>query len=191
MSDGGALSDVIEKLIEAAEGEKVRFGEIVEALGERGFGPLLLALSAFLVLPTGAIPGIPAVVGLALLLLMGQLILGRRSPWIPKWLANFRIDAETLRKSGRTARPWGRRLGRILSPRMQFLAQEKVIAVVSLLSSAIVITLGFVPLLPMVFGFNLMLLGMALVARDGLAALLGYLVSLGGLILAVMNLGGS
>lgn len=191
MSDNGALNDTIERLIDAAEGDKVKFGKVVEALGSRGFGPLLLALSAFLVLPTGAIPGIPAVIGLALLLTMGQLIIGRKSPWVPDWLGNFKIKAETLRNSGEKAKPWARRLGRLLSPRLSFLANERVIGAVSVISSLMVIGLGFVPLLPMVFGVNLMLLGMGLVARDGLVAMLGYLVSIGGLILAIMQFRGS
>ena len=65
------IESVLASLEKTAEGEEtVEIGNILKALGERGFGPILLVLSMFLILPVGMIPGMPGVVGVALMIVL-------------------------------------------------------------------------------------------------------------------------
>lgn len=181
MSDDPLL-DTVQKL--ANEAEKAdsdpTFSDLLDRAEERGYGPLIATLSAFVILPTGAIPGVPAIIGVALLLIGGQMLAGRASPWFPHRLRTFEIDGDRLYTALQKARRWADRLSALLSQRLHVLTNgpiaTRLTALIVIASALIMIPLGFVPGLPLVFGATLLLVGLGITARDGLIALLGYAV---------------
>ena len=76
---------ILAGLAEAAEGERVSLGDMVDAFDARAYGPLIVLFAAPNVLPV-ALPGISAVLGAPLLLLTAQLMLGLHRPWLPGFL---------------------------------------------------------------------------------------------------------
>ncbi len=55
-----------------------RFDEIVEAVGERSFGSILLLAGIITLTPLiGDIPGVPSIMGLIVFLIAIQLLIGR------------------------------------------------------------------------------------------------------------------
>ena len=72
-------------MAEAAEGERISFGDLVDAFDGRAYGPLIVLFAAPNMLPV-ALPGISAVLGAPLILLTAQLMIGRRHPWLPGFL---------------------------------------------------------------------------------------------------------
>ena len=162
MSDN-ALLDTVEDVEHEAEeaGDTLTFGDVLDRVEERGYGPLIAILSAFVILPTGAIPGVPAVIGLCLLLIGGQMLAGKDHPWFPGFIRNFHIDGDKLDTAIDKGKPWARKLSALLSERLCVLANgpvsTRVAAIVAVLSSLIMIPLGFIPGLPMVFGGTLLL----------------------------------
>lgn len=79
-----SLSAKIEQLLKIEEGRRLSVGEMLHRLGDQGFGVslVLLALPSALPIPAA---GYSTPFGLALLFLGLQLMLGLRSPWLPKW----------------------------------------------------------------------------------------------------------
>ena len=73
-----ALTETLEVLKEETKGDKISIGDIVEALNHRGFGPLLIGPSLLVVMPTGAIPGIPSLCALLIILIAAQIAFGKR-----------------------------------------------------------------------------------------------------------------
>ena len=51
-------------LIDAADGDELRVEDLLEAYGTRSFGPLIAILGLIALSPIGAVPGIPALLGL-------------------------------------------------------------------------------------------------------------------------------
>ena len=178
------LLDTIDTVRKSTEGDSTSFGDIVESLENRGYGPLVMALSAFVILPTGIIPGVPAVVGLALVLVAAQMIAGRSHPWMPGWMRNFDLPDDKLRDAADRARPWAERLSTLLDRRFEALVAPRIAAACLILAGLIMVPLGFVPLLPLALGCAALLLGLALTVKDGAVAALGYLVFAVGLWLA-------
>ena len=178
MSDHDPLLQTLDAVREQTESDVTCFGDIVDAIEERGYGPLIMVLSAFVILPTGAIPGVPAVVGVALLLIAGQLLWGRDAPWLPQWLRRFEIDNDTLNSATDAARPWAERLSALLRHRLSVLTNgpvaNRVVALCVVAASLALIPLGFIPFIPMALGAALFLLGLGMTARDGLVIALGY-----------------
>src|SRR6218665_1719688 len=83
----------------AGKADKVKVDDIMDAVGGRSFGPLLLLAGVFVSAPGIAdIPGVPTVIGLFVLTISVQLIFGNDHFWLPRWLLDRRIKSETILK---------------------------------------------------------------------------------------------
>ncbi len=169
------FSDTLERL-GMHGGEKLHLGEIVEAFGERAFGAVMLLFAIVNMLPWP--PGGTTLTGAPLLFLSAELAWGRDSLWLPRWLDRASLRRETFRRlSGRLMKII--RFSESLSrPRLYFMTGrfgQGLIGLACLILSAILV-------LP-VFGGNLIpavaigLFSLGLMQRDGLAVLLGWLMT--------------
>ena len=94
------LTDILVKLADEPDGSELSLVSVVETMQGRGFGPLLLAPTLMVLLPTGAIPGVPTLGALLIVLVAGQLVAGKRTPWVPGGCARCRSNARN------SARRW-------------------------------------------------------------------------------------
>lgn len=176
------LTEILTDLHEDFEGEKITLGEIVEHFEDRGFGPLLLAPALIAVLPSGAIPGVPAVCAVFIILISGQLLFGKHHPWLPGRLRRFSFSRSKFQRGFEKVEPWTRRFDKLLKPRLVILTREtasRVIAVVAILLALIMIPLELVPFACAVPGLSIAFFAIGLSARDGLLTLLALLVAAG------------
>lgn len=178
MREQNPLFETLEAAVEAARDHRVTLGALSQAMHKRGFGPILMLLSALVMLPTGMIPGVPALVGLVILLFAAQLLLGFDEPWIPRRLRAFSVEGDKIRSAVRKARPYVLRLSRVVRPRLSFLASGpialRVMALALAGASVVMVVVGFIPFLPFVLGLVTLSFGIALTVRDGVFALVGY-----------------
>lgn len=96
--DPASLTELLERLRANTEGQvQVSVGDVLAAVGERSFGPMVLIAGVITLAPLiGDIPGVPTLLGLMVLLTLGQLIFQRHSIWIPSKLARRNIEREKL-----------------------------------------------------------------------------------------------
>jgi len=164
------LSAILARLAEPAEGS-VTLAEVLTAVGERSFGALLVIL-AIPNMVAGLIPGLSIVLGLPLLLVSLQLVVGAERPWLPRRLARLEIKRSDLRRMLERTRPAVRRLERALQPRLEFLTSpwaERLIGLGCLaLSILVFLPVPFANLVP---ATGIMLFGFSMLERDGLMAL--------------------
>lgn len=116
-----ALSEVLDQLESSLEGDSVSVEQILEALGERSFASLLLIFPLISASPASAIPGVTAVVAVIVFLLVGQMILGRKSVWLPAFVLRRRISRVALCKGTAWLRKPVAFVERGLKPRLTFL----------------------------------------------------------------------
>ena len=191
MSASDRMLETLDAVRQEADGETVPFGDIVERIEERGYGPLIMVLSLFVIGPTGAVPGIPAVVGFALVLLGGQMLLGKSSPWFPGFVRRIEIPCDRIDSTVEILKPWAERLGWIIRQRLEAVCSGRLAGIVQafsvLVSGLIMIPLGFVPFLPMALGAAMLVLGLGITARDGLAVGAAYVLFLLACFIAVTS----
>lgn len=150
---------------------KISLGEIMDALGDRAFGALLLILSIPNVLP---VPGLSTATGVPMILLGAQMAAGRHSPWLPRRMLAASFDRKAFLGVIRRARPWAERVERHLRPRLPAMAGP---TAERLLGLAVVV-LAVILSLPIVFGNQPPALAIALIAL-GLMESDGVFVSAG------------
>jgi hypothetical protein len=183
-----SLQQMLQQLCDAATDERVSVDTMLEAVGRRSFGPLVLLAGLVTLSPVGDIPGVPTMVAVLVLLLTTQLLWGRRSFWLPGWLLRKSIARSKMTKSiGWLERPAGF-IDRFLRPRLSMFVEGfavRVIATVSLLISLAMPVMEVIPFSASGAGAALTAFGLALIARDGLMALLAliFTVATGAMIL--------
>ncbi|WP_224417336.1 MULTISPECIES: exopolysaccharide biosynthesis protein [Modicisalibacter] len=171
------LEALLTRLLASAEGEgDVTLERMLAALGERAFGPVMLFAGLVTVMPLlGDIPGVPTLMALLVALTAGQLLLQRRRFWLPRWLLRRSMASRHVRSGVRRLLPLARLIDRGLRPRWCVLTGEvgsHLIAVACLAIAAAMPVMEFIPFSATGAGIALVAFGLALVARDGVLALL-------------------
>jgi hypothetical protein len=177
--DHWIISGVLDDLASLAlSRDRLSLSDIVDALGARGFGPLIVILAGCLILPIGMVPGLPAVVALFLILIGGRMMTGARRIWMPALLGRVRLSGHLLAVSVARAQPAVLWLRPLLSPRLPFLVESAVmrrlIALILMVTGAVILIAGIIPGIPFILSLHILVLGLAMSARDGLVALAGY-----------------
>ena len=178
---GRRISSILEALPRAVAGDRIAFGDLVDAFGQRAYGPLIVVFAAPNMLPV-ALPGISAILGAPLILLTAQLMLGRRRPWLPGVLRRRSLGRASFEGLVARIMPRLRRLERMVSPRLPVVTGmlgKRVVGALGLLL-ALTVTLP-VPFGNAVPGLALVIMSVGLLGRDGLAVLAGGLIGVAGL----------
>ena len=179
------LEDTLDDALDVTEGgDEVSVGELAYAYGTRSFGPVLVLFGLLALFPpVGAVPGIPIVLGAALLLFAVQFAAGRDHVWLPGFVRNRSFDRERLEKAEDKTREWLRKLDKLFTKRLTFATgpkAEKAAAIASVLHALLMIPLEFVSLVA-VPGAALTAFGVGLMARDGVFMLIGFAATIGAL----------
>jgi len=174
MSASARMAELAARL----DGERVRISEVVEALGDTGLGLtlMLLMLPVFI-----TIPGLP--VGMFFGFLVGvlgvQIMLGAHSLRLPAKIGQRSLPAAQVRRVLAGAVPWLQRAERWLRPgRVPGLTTPAMQRALGL----VLIIQGLALAVPIPFGNHppalaVVILGMGLMERDGLAIAVGLVVS--------------
>lgn len=193
-SHADSLEDVLDQIDDARDGRpKVTFEEVLDNVGRRSFGPLLVLAGLVVLAPVvGDVPGVPTIVGLFVLLLAGQLAFGRERFWIPRWLLERSVASDKLERPLRWLRKPARFVDKLLRPRLEVLIEGRaargVAAVCLVLAMMMLPMMELVPFTANLAGIVLCAFGLALIARDGLFALVGGVVTIGAAVLIVSQM---
>lgn len=170
------LMSVLQKLRRAGNGKRIRFGDVVAALQDRGFGPLLLVPCIFIMLPTGAIPGVPDIGAIFMILIAIQIIAGRDEPWIPKRMEKLSVNAKKFDKGVKKVAPAVKKVDSVMRRRATMFTGpvfQKVAAVLIIVQSLLIMAIGMIPFLPDLLVAPIFLLALGFTARDGLLSIVG------------------
>lgn len=173
---GRRLSAVLKDL-DVQEGERVSVGDIVGALRDRSFAPLMVIFAApnvFLF-----IPGSSVFTALPLMLLSVQLMLGRTEVWLPGFVSERSIERVAFRRVVSVSVPYIERFERLAKPRWwptSYLLAERSIGVATLiLALFLFLPIPFANGLP---ALSIIFLAMGLGERDGYWLAGGMLLTL-------------
>jgi hypothetical protein len=172
-------SQVLHRLSAGKPEDKVTLSEMLDALGERGFGLLLIAFAVPNLLPFPGVPGVSFVTGMAILYIAIQLILARDEPVLPAWIGRKSFTRGQLSRFIVKTNPFLRWLEKPIRPRWTPAVAgfgERLIGLVALIHAvtlALPIPMGNLPQ-----AVALILFALAMIELDGLMAVFGYLASL-------------
>ncbi|QYF85807.1 exopolysaccharide biosynthesis protein [Brevundimonas sp. PAMC22021] len=175
------LETLLDELEQAADGkDKVPLKDVHEAIGERSFGPLLLAAGLAALTPLGVIPGLPTAFAIIVVLIAGQLVIGRDRFWIPRRLREHSVGADRLNKAVSWLRKPARVIDRFVKPRLRVFTQAgftRVVAVICVVIAFAIPPLELLPFAVVAPASAIAAFGLGLTARDGLLVLIALIAS--------------
>jgi hypothetical protein len=160
------LSEVFAALA-AEDRPRVAIGDVVEALGDRSFAPVMILLAVPNAIPF--IPGSSTVLGLLLALVAIQLVIGMRRVRLPARLNRWSFDRDGFGRVVAKVTPWLARFERMARPRFwpeSYRLAERLAGIVALaLSLMIMLPIPFANGVPAI---AICLLALGISERDGL-----------------------
>ncbi|MDX6806719.1 exopolysaccharide biosynthesis protein [Terrihabitans rhizophilus] len=178
--DEERVTDVLRRVAAGDPDDLVTVRSLFEAFGERSFGFLLLIFSLPNCVP--APPGLGSILGLPVLMIAAQMVLGWPTPWLPRRVLDKKMRRETLQKVLSMAEPKLRRVERLCRPRGNLVSSttaERLIGLFIMLLSLCVL-LPF-PLTNMVPAMATVVISVALIEKDSVVLGLGVAIGLGGI----------
>lgn len=155
--------------------DHVSVRELLDVIGGRAYGPLLLAIGLFAISPISYIPGLTWATALIALIVSVQMAVSWRTPWLPRSALEASFSRVLLIKSIDVIRPWARRVDRFVKPRLAFLAAPPFANLFGVASAGAALTcfpLGLIPFGPTAPTFAIALIGLGVTAKDGAVLLL-------------------
>lgn len=176
-----ALIEEIRRAGEESDGQ-VTVGDLLDRIGRRSFGPLLVLPALIAFTPLGGIPVLPSVMAVMVIVVAGQLLLNMDHFWLPQVVLRRSIEAEQLCKSVDFLRRPSGWVDRLLRPRLIWLTQEPFIRLAALFCILVACTvppLEVVPFAGTVSWAAIGIFGLALIAHDGVLALAAFAFAIG------------
>ncbi len=177
-ADGHSLSQELQQVVAGLNGQDTTLGALVDAIGDRGFGLLLMILALPAALPLPA-PGYATPFGILMIGLSWQLLRGRDQPWFPERTRASKVSFKLLDFSVRNGRLPLRAVELLVRPRLSRLAGSKTfLAAVALVIMVMAAFMSLpIPLTNTAPSFVIFVLAAGILEEDGL-------LLVGGLILA-------
>jgi hypothetical protein len=169
----------------AALGEQPSVDDIIEALGPRSFGMVLVMFGLPNLLP---VPGLPILCGFIIGIIAFQMVLGKDHLVLPRWVGMKRVKRDDLARVVQRATPTLSAIERAMRPRIAVLTD----APMPRLLGVVLCVLALALMAPIPFfggiapGIAVILLGLGLAERDGIVILLGGLASIFAVIVTVL-----
>lgn len=159
------------------EREFVTIGQLARVLRDRGFGAVLIILCAPNLVPLP--PGTTTILGIPILLVAVQLIVGYRRPLLPRTIRKRQISKKSLDAAIAKLLPWIERFERFASPRLWYLPQRLAEQLIGIVAAVMALIL----MLPIPFANSppaaaIILLSLGLGERDGAWTGAGFAVAL-------------
>ncbi|MBL1266526.1 MAG: exopolysaccharide biosynthesis protein [Halomonas sp.] len=171
--------------------ERVSIEMVIEVIGSRSFGPLLMFIGITLFSPLSGIPGMSFFMAVFVLLVAVQMLIGRKKFWLPPFILNRSVEQHKLQKALDWLSKPARGIDRVLKPRLTFLVHRSGsygIAVLCVVVGLCMPLMELVPFSSSAAGLALLILGLSLVAHDGLLALLAIAIFGGAFAFLIIHL---
>ena len=179
-----SVVDLLNLTVEAANGqESVSVKRLLEVLGRSSFGSVVLIAGLITVSPVIGIPGLPTVIGILLVLIAVQMLLKKKHPWLPGWILNRSLRQDRFCRAIGWLQPVARFLDRLTRRRLTFFTGDTglfLIGIACIILGGLMPFLEIIPFSSNAIGIPLSALGLSLVAKDGLYALLAFLFIIAG-----------
>ncbi len=187
----GPIEAAVDDAIDAAEHGRITLQSLLDQWDDRSYGPLFIILGLFAASPLSAIPPTAAIIGVVVAALALQMLFGKRHPWLPRAIRRRSVSERKLIAVRNKLAPMLAFFDSVVSKRLAFATSgvmRRIAAAIVFALALSFVPLEFVPFAGVAPASAVVLFGVAITARDGLAMLFGFLSFAGVVALGVVLL---
>lgn len=175
------FSQILDEIGADERRERVSVSDLMRAMDARAVAALILLFALPNVVPTP--PGTSSVLGLPLLYLTAQMMLGKL-PWLPAIIADRSMTRNDFNAFVGRVTPLLARVERLLRPRLFFITGQTGERIIGGLCLVLAIVLSLpIPLGNMLPALAISLMALGVLERDGLWVIFGFLVGVGSMVI--------
>ena len=178
-----SIEDVLDCVEEAGDGEKrVAVSDIVARIGDEAFPPLMLVPALVIVSPLSIIFGAATFCAAIIALIAFQMAIGRQRLWLPAFILDRTLSHRKLDRAVHWLSRPAHAVDKLTRNRLSVLVEaplDRVWAALCLLLSLVIPFFELVPMSATIIASAIALFALAMLAKDGILALLGLAI-LGG-----------
>lgn len=171
------------------EKEKDKTTTIKDIINEFHHDSILLTLLFFsipIAVPLPYPPGFTTIIGVPIIFLTIQMIIGSKLVYLPKKVKRFKVKNSLLITMSKKIYPWLVKCEKLVTPRFTFMSckiAEKILGILCFVSGLfIALPLPFTNAIP---AFGVALISFGLLNRDGIVIMLGIIASIFGWVVAL------
>jgi hypothetical protein len=189
MQDQPSITDLIDRVSTASDGDQTSVAQIVAALGATSFLPNMMIPALAVVSPLSGVPLFSSICGLTIALVAIQMLFQRDHIWLPDFVMRKHLQTYRVQKATSWMRKPAGFLDRITKERLRLLVHRPFLWVtqaICLICGLMMPFLELVPFTSSLMGVVVCLFAFGMLARDGLFTLLG-LAAISGLGMLVLT----
>ena len=169
------LSALVTRIEEKGRAQgAISIADIRRLTGRRMAGALLFFPAMIVVSPLSLVPTLPTMVAIIVLIVAGQLLIGKGKIWLPRRLLGLSLSGDRLEKAMKFLKPAASWIDKVARPRWGWLAQgipARFAAAVCIFVALTMPPLEFFPGASTAAGVIIAVFGLALMTLDGLLML--------------------
>lgn len=176
MQDQPSITDLIDRVSTASDGDQTSVAQIVSALGATSFLPNMMIPALAVVSPLSGVPLFSSICGLTIALVAIQMLFQRDHIWLPDFVMRKHLETRRVQKATNWMRKPAGFLDRITKERLSLLVRRPFLWVtqaICLICGLVMPFLELVPFTSSLMGVVVCLFAFGMLARDGLFTLLG------------------
>ncbi len=178
--------DDLHEVTDRTASEQLTIGDLLDKVGERSHGALILVPALLAFLPTGGIPTVPTIMAAMIVIIAAQMVFSPDHIWLPRRLRGFTVGNSRLRGGLRWFRPWAQKFSWLFRNRLTFINERPFSYLVVLALIAMAATMPLLEFLPFAAAapsFVMVVIGLGLTMDDGLWTLAGLSLAVAALAL--------
>jgi len=176
MQDQPSITDLIDRVSTASDGDQTSVAQIVSALGATSFLPNMMIPALAVVSPLSGVPLFSSICGLTIALVAIQMLFQRDHIWLPDFVMRKHLQTQKVQKATDWMRKPAGFLDRITKERLRLLVRRPFLWItqaICLICGLVMPFLELVPFTSSLMGVVVCLFAFGMLARDGLFTLLG------------------
>lgn len=183
--DSKPVSETLKELGEKPKNGKTKISQIMEEFHENGILLSMIFFALPVAVPLPYPPGFTTVMGLPLMILSVQMILGSKQIRLPNKINEYTIKNSTLKKISDKTVPLIESIEKYIKPRYNFAKSVYCEQIVGIISFAAAIAVAVpLPLTSAMPAQGITIISLGFLNRDGLVILAGIAVALFGTVVA-------
>lgn len=173
-----SLPEIIDRVLDVAQADQVALRSVIASFGRASFMPILLLPALAVVTPLSGIPLFSSLMGMVIALVSVQMLLRRRSLWLPDWILRREVRGEVLAAAFTRIRPVAVWVEGHTAQRFRAFVHRPLVWIPQALcfvSGLLMPLLEFVPFSSSAVGVGVTLLALGMLTRDGVLTVIGLL----------------
>lgn len=174
--NGHPVATILARLSDLARQDTVAVRDVIHHFGAASFVPALLVPALIVVSPLSGIFFLPTVMGLTIALIAAQMLVGRRTLWLPRLILDRQIAGDRLARTVARLNGLSTRIDRMTRPRLGAFTRWPGTIIPQFGTLLCGLSMPFLELMPFsssILGLAITCFAVSFLSRDGLFVAIG------------------